>query len=576
MDDFRLWRKKKLEMLRFAGKREMLISASFNRREAFRVSASKHQDRVERKRKLRNRQRRIERRLRDRAWAPQDSPMFRASNIHYEVAEKTRGLACGGIGAMHLLVRRVGLIEAIDRDLHLLKIHKPYHESDHVLNLAYNILAGGDCMEDLELLRNDEVYLDALGAQRIPDPTTAADFCRRFAPADVQTLQDTIHEVRLGVWAQQPRAFFEEAVIDADGSHADTYGECKQGIGLSYDGQWSYHPLIISLRHTQEPLYLKNRPGNRPSHEGAAAYFDDAAELCTSAGFRRITFCGDTDFSQTAHLDRWHQAGHRFVFGFDAMPNLVQIANELPASAWAVLPRPAKYEVKTEPRGRRENVREQIIRENGYKNIKLKGEQVAEFAYQPTACVRPYRMIVVRKNLSVEQGQAVLFEDCKYFFYITNDMAGAESITRGMVTAAAELVYFANRRCNQENLIAQLKHGVHALDMPVGDLTSNEAYMVMASLAWTLKAWFALLLPEPGGGIGGESPQALGRWREKYQAQKRAVLSMEFKTFLNAFMRLPCQLVRAGRRVLFRLLNWNPSQSVLLRGVDALRCPLRC
>jgi len=510
--------------------------------------------------------------------------MFRASNIHYEVAEKTRGLACGGIGAMHLLVRRVGLIQAIDRDLHLLKVHKPYHESDHVLNLAFNILAGGDCFEDLELLRNDEVYLDALGTQRIPDPTTAADFCRRFSPAHVQTLQDTIHEVRLGVWQEQPPEFFDEAVIDADGSHADTYGECKQGIGLSYDGQWGYHPPFglppwspsVSLRHTQEPLYLMNRPGNRPSHEGAASYYDDAAELCTIAGFRRISFCGDTDFSQTAHLDRWHQAGHRFVFGFDAMPNLVQIANALPASAWAVLPRPAKYEVKTEPLGRRENVKEQIIRENGYKNIRLLGEDVAEFAYQPTACVRPYRMIVVRKHLSVGQGQAVLFENYRYFFYITNDMAGAESITRGVVTPATKLVYFANERCNQENLIAQLKHGVHALDMPTGDLTSNEAYRVMAALAWTLKAWFALLLPEPGGGSGRESPQTLGRWREKYQSQKRAVLSMEFKTFLNRFMRLPCQLVRAGRRVLFRLLSWNPWQSVLLRGVDALRCPLQC
>jgi hypothetical protein len=540
------------------------------------VSASKHPDRVERKRNLLNRQRRIKHRLRDRVWSPQDVPMFRAGNIHYEVADKTRGLACGGIGAMHLLVRRVGLIEAIDRNLHLLKMHLPYHESDHVLNLAYNILAGGDCMQDLELLRNDEVYLDALGTQRIPDPTTAADFCRRFTPTHVQTLQDTIHEVRLGVWRQQPAAFFDEAVIDADGSQTETYGACKQGIGLSYDGQWGYHPLIVSLRNTQEPLYLKNRSGNRPSHEGAAMPFDDAAALCTIAGFRRVSFCGDTDFSQTVHLDRWHKAGHRFVFGFDATPNLVRIANELPASAWSILPRPAKYEVKTEPRGRRENVKEQIVRENGYKNIRLMGEEVAELAYQPTACTRSYRMIVVRKNLSITQGQAALFENYRYFFYITNDMAGAESITRGSVTPASELVYFANRRCNQENLIAQLKHGVHALDMPVGDLTSNEAYMVMASLAWTLKAWFALLLPEPGGGSGDERPQTLNRWREKYTAQKRAVLSMEFKTFLNAFMRLPCQLVRAGRRVVFRLLNWNPWQSVLLRGVDALRCPLRC
>jgi hypothetical protein len=490
--------------------------------------------------------------------------MFSAGNIHYEVADKVCGLACGGIGAMHALVRHVGLIDAIDQDLHLLKVHLPYHESDHVLNIAYNILAGGDCFEDMELLRNDEVYLDALGAQRIPDPTTAADFCRRFSASDVKTLQDTIHAVRLGVWGRQGDGFFEEAVLDADGSLTQTHGECKEGMGLSYDGTWGYHPLVVSLRNTQEPLYLKNRSGNRPSHEGAADDLDQAAELCGIAGFRRITFCGDTDFSQTAHLDRWHEQGHRFVFGYNNVSALRERADELPARAWKPLPRPPKYEVKTQPRGRRENVKEQIVRENGYDNIRLVSEEVAEFAYQPTACRRAYRMVVVRKNLSVEKGQARLFEDYRYFFYITNDMEGVESITRGQVTPAAEIVYFANGRCNQENLIAQLKNGVHAMDMPTGDLTSNEAYMVMASLAWTLKAWFALLLPETG------------RWGEKYRTQKHSVLSMEFKTFANAFIRLPCQFVRAGRRLIFRLLNWNPWQEVLFRGLDAMRYPLRC
>jgi hypothetical protein len=450
------------------------------------VSASKHQSRADRKRKLKNRLRRICRRLRERAWAPQDQPMFRARNIHYEIADKTRGLACGGIGLMHATARAVGLIEAIDRDLHLLKIHRPYHESDHVLNIAYPGapgLCGGTCFEDLELLRNDEVYLDALGAQRIPDPTTAGDFCRRFAPEDVQTLQDTLHDVRLGVWARQPAAFFDEAVIDVDGTLADTYGECKEGIGLAYDGTWGYHPLIVSLRDTQEPLYMINRPGNRPSHEGAAAVLDKAAALCRAAGFGRITRAGDTDFSQTTHLDRWHQDGDRFVFGIDAMPNLVRLAHDLSAYTWQPLPRRPKREVKTTPRGRRENIKEQIVRANGYKNIRLQGEDVAEFPYRPTACTRDYRIVVVRKNLSHEQGQTMLYEDYRYFFYITNDMEGADTITRGRVASAADVVVFANARCNQENLIAQLKHGVHALRMPAGDLTSNEAYMSPRRLA---------------------------------------------------------------------------------------------
>ncbi len=511
------------------------------------MSKSRRQKLVERKRK-------ISYRLRDRNWADQPRPMFAASNIHYDVSARARGLGEGGIGAMHLLARKVGLIERIDDELHLFKRHLPYHESDHVLNIACNILSGGTCLDDLELRRNNEVYLDALGAQRIPDPTTEGDFCRRFEAADVETLMDVINETRIPIWQQQSEEFFEEAVIDFDGSLAPTGGECKEGMGLSYDGQWGYHPLIVSLANTQEPLYLVNRSGNRPSQENAWMYADGAIELCRRGGFKKILLRGDTDFSQTAYLDGWEGQGVRFLFGIDAMPNLVEIAENLPKSAWTSLVRKGKYEVKTQPRKRPENVKERIVVEKGYSNIKLRSEQTAEFAYRPTACKKTYRVIALRKNLSVEKGEKVLFDDLRYFFYITNDE----------VADCATLVAQANGRCNQENLIEQLKNGVHALRMPVGDLVSNGAYMVMASLAWTLKAWFALLLPQTG------------RWKDKHRREKKSVLSMEFKRFVNAFVRMPALVIRTGRRLVFQLLSWNPWQEVFLRGVDALRTPLRC
>ena len=139
--------------------------------------------------------------------------MMAASNIQYKLSERSRGLACGGIGAMHLLALRTGLVEAIDWNLHLLKVHLSYHEWDHVMNIAYNILAGGTCLDDIELQRNQEAYLDALGAQRIPAPTTEGDFCRRFKVSHIETLMDTINEVRLGVWRRQPAEFFHIAVI---------------------------------------------------------------------------------------------------------------------------------------------------------------------------------------------------------------------------------------------------------------------------------------------------------------------------------------------------------------------------
>ena len=458
-------------------------------------------------------------------------------------------MACGGIGVIHLLARRTGLIRAIDDRLHLLKAHLPYHESDHVLNIAYNILAGGTCLEDIEHLRNNEVYLDGLAAKTVPDPTTAGDFCRRFDVPDVMTLMEAINEVRLGVWQRQPKKFFKRATIDADGTLATTYGECKEGMDISFKGQWGYHPLVISLANTGEPLYLVNRSGNRPSHEGADVWLDRAVGLCRRAGFKDILLRGDTDFTQTAKLDGWDDAGVGFIFGIDAMPNLVAMANELPQSAWKRLVRVPKYEVKTDPRARPENVKERIVREREFENIRLHGEDVAEVGYQPTKCRMIYRLVVVRKNLTVEKGERALFDDVRYFFYISNQQG----------LRPEEVVSQANRRCNQENLIEQLKNGARAMEMPVGDLVSNWAYMVMASLAWTLKAWFALGLPQTG------------RWAQKHQTQKESLLKMEFKKFLNVMLRLPCQVVRTGRRIVYRLLSWNPWQEVLLRAVDAMR-----
>jgi hypothetical protein len=500
------------------------------------------------RRKLANRKRRIALRIKNQPGVERPEPMMAASNIRYEIAERTRAISPGGLGAIHLLARKLGLIADIDQNLHLLKRHLPYHESDHVLNIAYNLLAGGSRLEHLEVRRNDEVYLDALGARRIPDPTTAGDFCRRFRQVDVERLMDAFNEARLRVWKQQPAAFFDEAFIDADGTLAPTEGWCKQGVDIAYQGTWGYHPLVVSLANTCEPLFLANRSGNRPSHEDAHGYLDRAIDVCRRGGFRQITLRGDTDFTQTRHLDRWDADAVRFLFGIDARSNLKGLAEDLPADAYAVLERPARYIVKTTPRTAREDQKTPIIVARQFETIRLKGEDVAEFDYRPWACKKSYRVVVLRKRLSREKGQQVLFEEYRYFFFITNDRTAS----------ASEIVFLANDRCDQENLIAQLKGGVKALAMPTGDLVSNWAYMVMASLAWSLKAWSALVLPEQG------------RWSEKYRAEKRSLLRMEFSTFCVAMIQVPCQIVRTGRRIVYRLLSWNPWQGAFLRLVERL------
>jgi len=498
--------------------------------------------------------RRIARRLDKNDNRGCDRPMMTAANIHYEIADRTRATNAGGIGAIHLLVRKLGLDQTIDRNLELLKIHLPYHESDHVLSIAYNLLAGGTCLEHLEYLRNDEAYLDALGTRRIPDPTTAGDFCRRFGPCDIFLLQEIFNATRQKVWQQQPASFFREAVIDADGTMVETTGECKQGMEINYQGKWGYEALVVSLANTGEPLYLMNRPGNRPSHEHAVAYFDRAIALCRGAGFEKILLRGDTDFTQTEQLDRWDAEGVRFIFGIDAMPNLDEIAENLPENAWRELHRRPKYGVQTKPRQRPPNVKQQVVEKRQFEDIRLVKEYVAEFPYRPTKCRKAYRVVVVWKDLEVHQGQKKLFDDSRCFFYIANDED----------KSAEEVVFGANGRCNQENLLQQLKSGVRSLSAPVDSLLSNWAYMVMASLAWSLKAWAALLLPQEG------------RWKEHRQEEKRQLLRMDFATFRRAMMNVPAQIARTGRKIVYRLLAWNPWQHVFFRLLDQLRQPLRC
>jgi hypothetical protein len=503
------------------------------------------------RRRLAASKRKIERRLDKTKFPKNPGPVLAGNNVVYEMAGRIQGIGVGGIPLFHQLARDIGLVKAIDSRLHILKLFAPYTHSDHVLNIAFNSLCGGDCLQDIELRRNDINYLNALNAQRIPDPTTAGDFCRRFTVAHINTLQDIYDSVRMGVWQHQPASFFDQAIVDADGVFVPTTGQCKEGMDIGYHGGWGYHALVVSLANTREPLRIVNRSGNRPSHEGAAEALDTAMASCLRGGFRKVLLRGDTDFSQTQHLDRWDADSRvSFLFGYDNKPNLAQIARELPDNAWQKLVRPPRYQAVTGLRHRPDNVKDRIVRERGFETLRLQSEEVAEFRYRPLACAKEYRMIVVRKNISKEKGEIMLDDEIRYLFYITNDW------TRD----AHDLVFSANDRCHQENLLQQLKNGMHALTAPVDNLESNWAYMVMTSLAWNLKAWAALRLPETG------------RWADKYRADKLWLLGLEFKAFVHAMIAIPCQIVHQGRRLICRVLSYHQHLPTFFRLAEVLRC----
>ena len=257
---------------------------------------------------------------------------------------------------------------------------------------------------------------------------------------------------------------------------------------------------------------------------------------CAGGGFQKVLLRGDTDFTQTRHLDRWDQEGVEFLFGADSSQGLVGRAEGLEPSAWSRLDRAKKKKLR---RRRRKNIRQALVKKNGYRNLQLEREDVAELAYRPAACKQNYRLVVVRKQITVTQGQGRLFDETRYLFYLTN--LRKES--------AREVVFSANRRCHQENVVEQLKNGVQAMRMPSDSLESNWAYLVIAAQAWNLKAWLGLV----------QSDKTMGQ----------RILKMEYRRFLRRLVQIPCQILQRGRRLLYRLLNVNDWTETLLSGVPS-------
>jgi hypothetical protein len=476
-------------------------------------------------------------------WQPQRSePVLEGGNVCYEVSGRVTAVGCGGLGMLQTVIESVGLREEIDERLDLLRLHLPYHESDHVLAQALTLLSGGRSLEALGSRRRDEGFLDALGAHRLPHPTTSGDFLRRFDAQSVLALQEAINASRSSVWRSQPAAERRLARIDVDGTIVETGGQCKQGMDISYDGRWGFGPLIVSLANTQEVLYALHRPANRPSHDGAVEWIDRGVRWAREGGgFERVRLRGDTDFSLTEHFDRWSEEGVEFVFGMDANPRFVQRAEQLGEEAWV----PFEREPAPPPRRKRPaNVKQAVVERRGFRHLALEEEHVAEMEYRSRKAKKDgYRLIVLRKRIRVTEGQLRLTDEIRYFFYVTNVAADA--------LAPAEVVRENHGRCHQENLIEQIKNGVHATRMPVAEFDANWAYLVIACLAWSLKAWAGLLLPRELGA--------------------RAILRMEFRRFLDEIVLLPAQILRTGRRLVFRLLAINRWVPLLLEGTQRLK-----
>ena len=250
--------------------------------------------------------------------------------------------------------------------------------------------------------------------------------------------------------------------------------------------------------------------------------------MVRDAGFRSVLLRGDGHFALSDDFDHWSNQNVQFVFGLAQNKKLVEIADELDDSRWPSLRRDGRRKAE-KPRAKKTRVKDEIIKEREYKHLVLDDEVYAEFAYRPGKCIRDYRVVVLKKTIRIEQGNLLLVPETRYFFYISN--APKREMT------ARRIIRHANERCNQENLIEQMKNGVHAMRMPCDTLLDNDAYMVIAGLGWNLKAWVGLLWPD--------------------EKEGEEIRRMEFRRFVACLIAIPCQVVKTGRRIVHRFLAFN-------------------
>ena len=489
------------------------------------------------KSKVRKRNRKLRKRLKSNAPS-RDGTGLHQGKIRYELSDRIHALHCGGIGLLQEVIEKSGLFELVDERIRLLKIRRQYHESDHVKNLIYNVLCGGECLDDLKMLRNNGSYLDALNLSRIPDATTAGDFLRRFGHDDNLAFLDVMNEANGRIWKISAGGkMMPRAVLDIDSSVTQTFGENKERMDISYNGKWGFHPLIVTEAETGVHVCLVNRSGNTASQDDAARWIEYSVAV-VEEHFEKIYLRGDSAFSLMNKFDEWDDAGIQFCFGTDNTANMREKAEKLPKSRWRLV-QPKKKAARIPHK----TAKERQVEKRGFKNLHTEKEFVAEFEYKPFGQYGNYRIIVLKKEIRVTKGQGLLFDQIRYLFYITN--------IRDM--SPLEVLGFIRKRCDHENKIEQLKNGVPALNSPCSDFHANWAWMIVGACAWNVKSWTGALFSDG--------------------ARGREIVRMEFKRFLFSLVFIPCQILKTGRRIVYRFLNansWFADSMLTIRSIRAI------
>lgn len=464
------------------------------------------------------------------AWPTVSGAVIRAPKLHSEIDDRAEVTPYGGLVLVEQFLRRFKVGKLIDEHVHVLKQHLPFHESDHILAQALNLYVGGTTLEDLGSLQHDEAVKRILGACRLPDPTTAGDFLRRFSPASLDQLRYSTDVLQEEVWEKLARqqgsrkTKRRQAIVYLDGHIKSLYGVTMEGADFSYKGDWSYNALVISMAGTGECLFVRLRPGNVRSSEGAAEALDDLLPRLREH-YDEILIVADSDFDRSDVREACQRAGVYFAFVGRENADRPEMADSI--KDWRRFRTRADRAADEKrrrsgfkPRKRGTDRRRQRAKARKFMELRLVGQLVGEVSWTPPKSNTHLRLIVRRQEIDrYEAKQGELFETYRDRYIVTNLPAS---------WSAEEVIDATYQRCDQENVIEQLGSGLAMWRMPVKQFVGNEVWMEIARLAWNLRVWVAQLA----------LPEEVCRW--------------EWKRFRQAFVFLAAQVVHRARQVWVR------------------------
>ena len=448
--------------------------------------------------------------------------------LHLESDARGEMTHYGGLVLAQQFVRRFGVAKRIDESLELFKRHAPYHESDHVLALAYTLYTDGTCLEDQAALQGSEAVRRMVGACRIPDPTTAGDFLRRFRTSqDVGQLSGVTDEVEEAVWSKLARGVRrrrkkqEYALVDLDGHIKPLYGEQKQGADFSYDGRWSYQPLVVSLGGTGECLAVVNQPGSGRSSDAAAGALKEVLPR-VKRHFKNAIVRGDTDFDRADVYQAAIEQGAYFAIGGRLHPNRAALVSAIAEKCWKPFVARADRQQPSGPsrHGRTVNWRRKKAVERKFRTLSTVKQWISEIDYHPSGVPFACRLIVRRVLIEESDGQGALFTHFRYRL-VLSDLPRSYS--------PRQIIDLSYQRCDQENVIEQFGSGIAGWRMPVAEFLGNSAWLEIARLAWNLGKWIAQLA----------LPSEVVRW--------------EWKRFRRHFVYIAAKVLKMGRSLVVRL-----------------------